>query len=202
MPALHRSALPRRADRPLADLAEGPAQCRGHAADLQRRRRHELRDARARQPAARLRLRRAARRPDRGAAREAGRDAADTGRRRPRSHPRRPHDRGRRAVCCARRDHGRRGERDRRVDDGGAARGGELRAVHDLPHVGAAAASHRGLEPLGEGRRSVPRRARGDARDPAHRRACRSALGRAHGRAREASGAAGHSPTGPSGPTG
>ena len=40
-----------------------------------------------------------------------------------------------------------------------AARGGELRAGRDLPHLRAAAPAHRGLEPLGEGRRPVPRRA-------------------------------------------
>ena len=40
-------------------LAEGATARRGHAPDLERRRRHELRDARARQPAARVRLRHA-----------------------------------------------------------------------------------------------------------------------------------------------
>ena len=45
----------------VAALAQGATARRGHAPDLERRRRHELRDARARQPAARLRLRHAAR---------------------------------------------------------------------------------------------------------------------------------------------
>ena len=45
-------------DRAVAALAEGAAARRGHAPDLERRRRDELRDARARQPAARVRLRR------------------------------------------------------------------------------------------------------------------------------------------------
>ena len=40
------------------------------------------------------------------------------------------------------------------------------------------AAAHRGLEPLGEGRRPVPRRAGGRPRDAAHRRARRRALDR------------------------
>ena len=59
LPALHRPEPPRRADRPVAGLAEGAtARCR-RALDLERRRRDELRDARARQPAARVRPRRA-----------------------------------------------------------------------------------------------------------------------------------------------
>ena len=45
-------------------------------------------------------------------------------------------------------------------DDRGAARGGELRADRDPPLVGAARAAHGRLEPLGEGRRPVSRRAR------------------------------------------
>ena len=45
-------------DRRVADLAEGAAARRRRARDLERRRRDELRDARARQPAARVRLRR------------------------------------------------------------------------------------------------------------------------------------------------
>ena len=44
---------------PVAALAESPARGGGHAPDLERRRRHELRHARARQPAARVRLRHA-----------------------------------------------------------------------------------------------------------------------------------------------
>ena len=45
-------------------------------------------------------------------------------------------------------------------DDLGAARGGELRAGRDPRELRAARAAHRGLEPLGEGRRPAPRRAR------------------------------------------
>ncbi len=62
------------ARRAVAGVAEGPAaRCR-HAPDLERRRRHQLRDARARQPAARIRLHEAPRRPHRRAACPAGRD--------------------------------------------------------------------------------------------------------------------------------
>ena len=60
--------------------------------------------------------------------------------------------------------------RDRRLDDRRAARGGELRADRDLPELRAAAAPHRGLEPLGEGRRPAPRGAGGRAGDAADRR--------------------------------
>ena len=45
-------------------------------------------------------------------------------------------------------------------DDVGPARGRELRADLAASHLRAARASHRGLEPLGEGRRPAPRRAR------------------------------------------
>ena len=50
--------VPGRSRRPVAALAAGAPGGRGHAADLERRRRDELRDARARQPAARVRPRR------------------------------------------------------------------------------------------------------------------------------------------------
>ena len=43
-----------------------------------------------------------------------------------------------------------------RGDDRGAAGGRQLRADRHLPHLRAPAAAHRGLEPLGEGRRPVP----------------------------------------------
>ena len=101
----------------------------------------------------------------------------------------------------ARRDHGRRGDRDRRVDDGGAARGGQLRADGDLPHLRAPAAAHRGLEPLGEGRRPVPGRARREARHPADRRDRRRALGRPTPTSTTGSRSGRRSATGPSGPT-
>ena len=77
-----------------------------------------------------------------------------------------------------------------RDDDLRAARGGELRAGHDPLELRAPRAAHRGLEPLGEGRRPVPRARRGPARDPAHRRARRRALDRRRRRQGRAAGAA------------
>ena len=88
----------------------------------------------------------------------------------------------------ARRDHGRRGDRDRRDHDR-AARGGELRAVRHLP-LRAAAAAHRRLEPLGEGRRPAPRGAGRRPRDEAHSRIDRRDLGRRRGRPRRSARAA------------
>jgi len=70
----------------------------------------------------------------------------------------------------ARGDHGRRGHRDNGSDDGRLARGGQLRSVHDLPQLGNASACARRVEPLGEGRRSVPRSGGRDDGDRAHRR--------------------------------
>ena len=108
-----------------------------------------------------------------------GEAITDARRRRPQARGERPRDRRRRAGGRDRRDHGRRGDRDRRVDDRRPARGRELRADRDLPHVGATPAAHRGLEPLGEGRRPVPRRPGGEARDAADRRDGRRRVGRA-----------------------
>src|SRR2546423_1697046 len=65
LPALRRPALPRRPHRSVADLAEDAAGRRRDAPDLERRRRDQLRHARARQPAARVRPLEALRRPDR-----------------------------------------------------------------------------------------------------------------------------------------
>ena len=165
LPALRRPAVRERRDRPVAAVAADAALPGRPAADLERRRRHQLRDARARQPAARVRLHRAARRPDHRPARRRRREADDARQRRPRAHRRRSRDRRRRPRRRARRDHGRRGDRDRRGDDHGAARGRELRAVRHLPHLRAPEAPHRGLEPLGEGRRPLPRRAGRGRRD-------------------------------------
>ena len=58
-------ALPGRPDRPVAAVAEGAARRCRDAADLERRRRDELRDARAREPPARLRPGAPRRGPDR-----------------------------------------------------------------------------------------------------------------------------------------
>ncbi len=62
LPALHRAPVPRRDDRRVAGVAEGAPARGGRPLDLERRRRDELRDARARQPVACLRLRDAERR--------------------------------------------------------------------------------------------------------------------------------------------
>ena len=128
-----------------------------HAVDLERRRRHELRHARLREPTARVRPREARRRPHprapghgRRGADHARRHAAEAGRARPADHRR---DEGGRA----RGDHGRPGQRDLGRDDRGAARGRQLRADRDPPHVRAPRPAHRGLESLGEGRRSRTR---------------------------------------------
>ncbi len=55
----------------------------------------------------------------------------------------------------------------------GAARSGELRAARPVLDERAAAAAHRRVEPLGEGGRPAPRRARGEPRNPAAARADR-----------------------------
>ena len=109
------AAVRGRRDRALAGLAEGAAARRRDAPDLERRRRDELRDARARQPAARVRLHdaRAAAGSScaaRGRASACARSTASTAT----LDARRPDDRRRRAVGRARRDHGRRGDGDRR----------------------------------------------------------------------------------------
>ena len=80
-------------------------------------------------------------------------------------------------------------------------RGGELRAVRDLPHLRAAAPPHRGLEPLGEGRRPAPRRAGRRPRDRADPRAHRRDVDRRRRRPRRPARAAGRSASGPSAPT-
>ena len=67
LPAVHRAAH-RGDDGGVAGVDGAPPDARGHAADLERRRRHELRDARARPAAARVRPRPAARAGHRGAA--------------------------------------------------------------------------------------------------------------------------------------
>ena len=68
LPALRRPAVRGRRDRAVTGLAEGPSARSGNAPDLERRRRDELRDARARQPASRLRPLDAPRRTNRRAA--------------------------------------------------------------------------------------------------------------------------------------
>ena len=111
VPALHRPRLPRRRDRPVAAVAAGAALPRRHAPDLERRRRDELRHARAGQPAARVRPRRSspaagsssgAHARARSCARSTGRSAdLDAGR--PADHRRRARGRARRRSWAARR---------------------------------------------------------------------------------------------------
>ena len=77
-------------------------------------------------------------------------------------------------------------------DDRGAARGRELRADRDPADLGAARPAHRGVEPLGEGRRPAPRRARRGPREPPDRRSRRRRARRERRRPRRAC------PSGPS----
>ena len=77
LPALHRPRLPQRRRRPVAAVAPVAAPSRGHAVDLERRRRDELRHARLGEPAPRVRPREARRRPHRRPPRATGRDPAD-----------------------------------------------------------------------------------------------------------------------------
>ena len=83
----------------------------------------------------------------------------------------------------------------------GAARGGELRAVRRLSHLRAPAAAHRGLEPLGEGRRPAPRRQAAALATELHRRARRRRAGRATRRARRRCPSGRSCASGRSGPT-
>ena len=137
---------------------------RRHAADLERRRRDELRDARARQPAPRVRLH--ARSPGAASSSAApgrGERAAHARRRRARRSTRDDlADRRRGARDRDRGDHGRRGDRGHRTRRrASCSRPRTSSRSGSAPQLGAAAAAHRGLEPLGEGRRPVPRRAGG-----------------------------------------
>ena len=129
VPSLHRPHLRGRGGRPVAGLAARAADRGGDASDLERRRRDELRHARAWQPAARVRPHDARRGADRGAPGEARRDAAHPRRHAARAPGAGPRDRRRRAGSRSRGDHGRGGDRAAGDDHGGAARGGELRAV-------------------------------------------------------------------------
>ena len=72
MSPLHRPRVQGHLDRAVSDVAAGPPSRRGDALDLQCRRRHELRDARLREPAPRVRSSEARRRAHRGPARGGG----------------------------------------------------------------------------------------------------------------------------------
>ena len=156
LPALHRAALPRRhasASRPpwlkarLIGARDAP--------DLERGRHHQLRDARARQPAARVRRRHARggivvrrARPEEELV-HARRDEART--RSGRSRDRRP-----RAPDRPRRRDGRREHRGLAIDNVGRARDRELRAADGDQERRAAPHALRGADALGE-RRRLPR---------------------------------------------
>ena len=81
----------------------------------------------------------------------------------------------------------------RRRDNRPPARGGELRRAHGPPHVPPAAAPHRCVDAVGEGRRPVRRRAGRRLRDRAARRSRGRPLDRARRRARGAAGTSGRS---------
>ena len=164
---------------PSPDLAEGAAPRGRHALDLERRRRDQLRDARARQPAARVRPRGAAgggivvRRADAG---EEIRTLDGTLR------TLTPDDLviadEERAIALA----GIMGGEETEVSEATTlrpARGGELRARRDPAQLRAARAAQRGLEPVGEGRRPARRRGRRRPGHAADRRARPVHAGRA-----------------------
>ena len=108
MPALQRARVHRRAGRPLAAVAEGAPDGGRHAADQQRRRHHELRDAAAGPADARLRPRPGRRPAAARAQRARGRAAHDARRRAARVRLRRRARVRRRRPDRHRRDHGRR----------------------------------------------------------------------------------------------
>ena len=142
----HRDRL--RPDRAQPALA-GAARAAGRdAPDLARRRRHELRDARAGQPDPRLRRRPAAG-ADRGPPGAPGRDP-DHARRHP-PHPldRGPADHRRLRADRSCRGHGRREHRAQRRHFHRRDRGRALHAGRHLPHPEAAQAADRGREALG-----------------------------------------------------
>ena len=131
---------------PLAD--PGAALRRGHATDLGRRRRDELRDARDRATAASVRPRRCSKDPHRGSPRRAGRAARDPRRRGARAHRRRPADRdAERPVGDRRRDGSAAAEvsastKEVLLESASFERGGILRTR------GGSAAADRGRDPL------------------------------------------------------
>ena len=102
---------------------------------------------------------------------DARREAPDARRRRARARGAGSRDRRRGAGDRARGDHGRRGDGGARFEHRDPARGGQFRAVRAAADLRAAQAANRGLESLGEGRRSVSRAAGGVVRDAAPRRA-------------------------------
>ena len=160
VPALHPARVRGRDDRPVAGVAEGAADGRRAAADQQRRRHHQLRDAADRPAAARVRRRPRRGRHARGAARPRRREGRHARRRR--AHAGRRHARHRRRgrADVDRRRHGRQPLRGPRRHHARPDGGRDLGRPEHPAHVDAA-------------RRCAPRPA------AASRRACRP--GQTHG---------------------
>ena len=163
----------------VAAVAEGPADGRRPAPDLERRRRDELRHAGARAARSTRSTPTSCPRPGSSSVRARGGADPDARRRRPQARSSRPADHRRRAADRTRRDHGRRGDRGHRDDRERPARGGELRARRDPADLRAPGPSHGRVEPLGEGGRSVPR---APGRRTRHQVDPRRVAGRALGR--------------------
>ncbi len=132
-------------DRADAVVDAAAADAGRHPLDLPGRRRHQLRDARARAPAARVRHQGHPGRPG-GAPGEAGREADHSGRRRAHARPGRRDHRRRQRRHLARRHDGRREHRDHAGEHRRAARGGALEPGRDQPHRAPAQAVLRGRQ--------------------------------------------------------
>lgn len=137
----------------------------GDPLHLPGRRRHQLRDARARAPAARVRHQGHPGRPG-GAQGEAGREADHPGRRRAHARPGRRGDRRRQRRHLAGRHHGWREHRDHAGEHGRAARGGALEPGVDQPHGTAPQAVLRGGQAVRAVHRPAAVRAEGSSWPP------------------------------------
>ena len=155
-PRGHR-ARSRRADPGLDGAAAAAVR---HALDLAGRRRHQLRDARDRPAAARLRPRQAAPARSRVRRATAGGEADHPRRRRAHPRPRGPRRHRRLRADRARRGHGRRVHRDRRRHHRRRARGRALGPGGRRPHRAPAPAAQRGRAALRARRRPRDRRRR------------------------------------------
>ena len=151
--------------------ADSPA-VRRDAADQQRRRRHQLRDARVRPTAARLRLRRAGQAGRRQAAddhRPPGqgrRKAQDPRQRRPRTRAGQPGDRRHRRADRPGRRHGRARHRSDRRNENDLARIGEFRLRLGPQDGPAVQPVQRGEHAVQQGDSPGDRSARGEAGGP------------------------------------
>ena len=125
----------------VAALAQGAPERGGDAPDLERRRHHELRHARPRQPAPRLRLRASCAAASLTARRARPGETLRTldGQQRE-LDPDDARDRRRRGAAGHRRHHGRRRLRDRARHDDDRARGRELHARPDHAHLAGSSA--------------------------------------------------------------